>query len=193
MATPPGPSAPATRGTQWRLVNGVDLGRGQHGGLGHCRGLGCPGPWSTVTRVALTRGHHRCLGHLGSPILLSWPLANGDHDGHDPWTLQTSRTPWFSQQHQPSRHLTPVPSHLGHPSSKTTPVPVPTHGDGDGILVGRHVEDQLGCAITLGGDETLEAIGLDGDTRSRGLIWVSDVDLQGTRCNMRTRHQGHVT
>lgn len=81
---------------------------------------------------------------------------------------------------------TPVPSHLGHPSSKANPVPVPTHSDGDGVPVGRHVEDQLGCAITLGGDETLEAISLDGDTRSRGLIWVSDVDLQGMRCDMRT-------
>jgi len=83
---------------------------------------------------------------------------------------------------------TPVPSHRGQPSSKATPVPIPAHSDVDGVLVGRHVEDQLGCAITLGGDETLEAISLDGDTWSWGLIGVSDVDLQGMRCDMRTLH-----
>lgn len=78
---------------------------------------------------------------------------------------------------------TPVPS---HPSLKATPVSSPTHSDGDAVLVGRHVEDQLGCAITPGGDNTLEAISLDGDTWSWGLIWVGDVDLQGMWCDMRT-------
>jgi len=63
------------------------------------------------------------------------------------------------------------------PPRSPFPVPVPTHSDGDGVLVGWHVEDQLGCAISLRGDEALEVVGLDGDARSRGIIGVGDLNL----------------
>lgn len=116
---------------------------------GHLDHHSHPGPWSVVTGVALT-------------------LGRSGHHSH----LDCLPNPQVTSP-------TPVPSHLGHPSPKVTLVPITTHSDGDGIPVGRHVEDQLGCAITLGGDKTLEAISLDGDTCSRGLIWVSDIDLHG--------------
>lgn len=81
--------------------------------------------------------------------------------------------------------------HLSHHNAQVTSPPprppqlrchpgVPTHGDGDAVLVGRHVEDQPGRAVALGGHLALEAVGLDGDTRGRGLVGVGDVNLEGT-------------